>query len=88
VSGRIPPLLTAAEWAAMSAEMDRELRYWADHRDELLAAYPNHFVAVQDGQVVATDTDLVHLLDVLKAHGIDPAQTWTRFISGRRHHLV
>jgi hypothetical protein len=46
-------------------------RFWDAHYAELLATYPEQFVAVKDGRVVATNTDLALLVYELRDHGID-----------------
>lgn len=65
------------------------MAYWRAHRDELFATYPEEYVAVYAGELIAHATDLLVLLDLVRGLGIDPRDTWTRWISdGRRRLLV
>lgn len=54
-------------------ERDRELQWWADHHAELVKLYPDQFVAVRDGSVVAVADDIVDLRQKLaeKSLGFD-----------------
>ena len=60
-----------AEEAYMYAVRD----FWYDHHDEFLARYPELYVAVKDPlgdyEVVATDTNIVSLIDTIEAQGFD-----------------
>ena len=59
------------------------LAFEADHvwinetRETLLRQYPDQWIAVKDGQVIAVDLDLEGLLSKLP----DPAHTCVEFIS-------
>jgi len=46
-------------------------RYWDDHYAELLEQFPEQFVAVRDGTVVASHRDLAMLLYDLQDRGLD-----------------
>jgi len=63
------------------AEADREQAYWIDHYAQFLREYPEQFVAVQNGQVVAHDPDLSAILAKLERARIEPTQAWVRFIT-------
>jgi hypothetical protein len=63
------------------AEADREQAYWTDHYAQLLRKYPEQFVAVQNGRVVAHDSDLPAIVTKLEQAGIEPTQAWVRFIT-------
>ncbi len=54
-------------------ERDRELQCWADHQAEFVKLYPDQFVAVRDGSVVAVADDIVELRQKLaeKSLGFD-----------------
>lgn len=57
-------------------------RFWAEHHDELLAGYPEQFVAVKDGEVVASNTDLALLIYDLRDQGLSPrTDVWIEFIT-------
>jgi hypothetical protein len=68
VLARIPGLEESRE-ALEAAE--REQDFWRDHYGELLQQFPDHFVAVREGAVVATNPDLQQLLESLKHQGIE-----------------
>lgn len=71
-------------WDAAAAEQ----AYWTTRYDELLRVYPEQFVAVVDGRVVATSGDLQELLAVLARNQIEPTQVWVRFITADPHRLT
>ena len=54
-------------------ERDRELQWWAGHHAELVKLYPDQFVAVRDGVVVAVAGDIIELREKLaeKSLGFD-----------------
>jgi hypothetical protein len=53
-------------------EADRIQKFWEDNYQALLCEYPEHFVAVKDGKVVAADPDLARLFYMLTDLGLDP----------------
>ena len=55
--------------------------FWHEHRNELLATYPDQLVAVRNSEVVAASTDLQTLLRDLAAQGIARNEVGIRFIS-------
>ncbi len=55
--------------------------FWRDHYAELLERYPDQFVAVREGDVVATNPNLEGLLESLKRLGIEPTSVWVRFLA-------
>jgi hypothetical protein len=73
------PSLEGTREALEAAEHEQD--FWRDHYSELLQQYPDHFVAVREGTVVATNPDLQQLLDTLKHQGIDPTAVWVRFLA-------
>jgi hypothetical protein len=78
VLANIPGLEDAREaWDAA----EQEQAFWRDHYTELLQQYPDHFVAVRGGAVVATNPDLQLLLKSLKHQGIEPTAVWVRFLA-------
>lgn len=46
--------------------------FWEANRERFLAEYPESFVAVKDGVVIAAHKDLAGLLDRLNTLGLDP----------------
>jgi hypothetical protein len=73
------PDLEGAREAWDAAE--REQVFWQEHYRELLQQYPDQFVAVRDGQVVAAHPDLQPLLKKLKHQGIDPTHAWVHYLA-------
>ena len=63
------------EHEAEMAQFHRDSQYYAAHWEELLAQYPEQWVAIYDEQVVGTSTNFKQLLVDLKEAGI-PAG-WT-----------
>ena len=59
--------------------------FWADHYEEFLARYPEHYVAVKDAlddyEVVAADTDVVRLVETLDELGYVPREIEVRKIT-------
>jgi hypothetical protein len=49
---------------------ERVQRFWDDHWAEYLEKYPDEFVAVRDGEVVATNSDLALLYYELRDLGL------------------
>ncbi|MBI5949891.1 MAG: hypothetical protein HY875_17275 [Chloroflexi bacterium] len=60
----VSPKPSLAEAASIQA-------FWDKHYRELLQEYPEQFVAVKDGKVIAADSDLATLVEELRARGID-----------------
>jgi hypothetical protein len=78
VIANIPSLEEAREaWEAAEHEQD----FWRDHYGELLQQYPDQFVAVREGTVVAANPDLQQLLESLKHQGVEPTAVWVRFLA-------
>ncbi|MDE3096019.1 MAG: hypothetical protein KGK07_08460 [Chloroflexota bacterium] len=73
-----PSLEQAKERMLEAAE---EQEYWDRHYDEVLAKYPDQFVAVKDGVVVGAESDLAQLIFVLSTRHIDIRDTWVRFVT-------
>lgn len=60
--------------------------WWDAHYAELLAIYPERFVAVKDGEVVATNEDLFVILDDVHALGLrSPEDVSIEFVTGRNN---
>ena len=78
------------ERARVRAEHDRMyalMGFWADHRDELLASYGEAYVAVRDPlgdyTVVASDSNIVSLLETGGAPGHAPRDVDIEFVTSR-----
>jgi hypothetical protein len=69
-------------------EAEAEQAYWRDHHDEFLAKFPDQFVVVHGGQVVATDADLQQVILALQAKGLDPRHVWLRFMTSDPRRLL
>ena len=52
-------------------ESKRIHAFWLEHQDEFLARYPEQFVAVKDGNVVAANPDLAMLFYELRDLGLN-----------------
>ena len=77
--GASTPSLEGAQRARAAAEA--EDAFWREHYGQYLEQYPDQFVAVSGGAVVATDSDLQHLLRILDKKGLDPRRVWVRFMT-------
>jgi predicted N-acetyltransferase YhbS len=73
------PTLDRAHAALREAEAERS--FWEQHAVELLRRFPDQFVAVRDGEVVASGAELPDLIAQLKAKGISPSGLWIRFLA-------
>lgn len=70
---------------ALALGRERQL-WWDAHYAELLALYPERFVAVKDGEVVATSEDLFLILDDVHALGLrSPEDVSIEFVTGRNN---
>jgi hypothetical protein len=61
-------------------EAERQRLFWEEHYQEFLRAYPDQFVAVHDGDVVAVSDDLQDLNASLKRLRLQPSDVWVRYI--------
>ncbi len=63
--------------------------FWNDHYQELLAEYPEKFVAVKEGSVVESNDHLAGLVDDLERSGLDiRTDVWIEFITARSASLL
>ncbi len=53
-------------------EAEEIQQFWNEHHEELLERYPEQFVAVKDGEVVAANADLALLVYELRDMSLDP----------------
>ena len=72
------------------AEAEAEEAFWRDRYDGFLQQYPDQFLAVlrENGQVVATDPDLLSLVATISDQGLDTRQVWVRFLVQTAIHLA
>lgn len=75
---------------AAQEQAEAEATFWRDHYRELLAAYPDQFVAVaaDTGEVVAASPDVTHLKRLLDARRLRPEQVWVRFLTADARRLM
>ena len=78
MSTNIPSIETARPlWEEARAED----AFWSQHLRELLRRYPDQFVAVANGMVVATSPSLGDLINELQRREIDIGRVWLRFMA-------
>jgi hypothetical protein len=66
-----------------------ERRVFRDaHHAKFVEAYPDQFVAVDHGEVIAHDADLLSLVQQLRATGHDLRAVWIEFMATDRHKLL
>ncbi len=65
-------------------------RFWEGHWVELLHRYPDQYVAVVDGKVVASNLDAVRLDAALAEMSlrVGTGEVWVRFVSSRLQSLL
>ena len=66
-----------AAWEGAAAEQ----KFWEQQYEVLLDKYPDHFVAVYNGAVIAANPDLAQLVQILEAKGRERSKVWVRFIT-------
>ncbi len=69
---------------ALWQKAQAERAFWKRNHRTLLEKYPEQFVAVRDGAVVAIAPDLDGLLRALERQGLKPTDVWARFITATR----
>ncbi len=67
---------------------DEEEAFWREHYGQYLQEYPDQFVAVADGRVIATSPDLRHLVGILQGRGVDVRRAWVRYIAATPRRLA
>lgn len=63
------------------AEAQIQDAFWREHQHELLAKYPDQFVAMRRDKIVASSPKLQTVLEQLEQRGIDRADVRIRFVS-------
>jgi len=62
----------------------REVAFWAAHRADLAARFPDEFVAVtEDGELVAHSPDLLAFVELLKASGFGRENLYSNFLADK-----
>ncbi len=69
-----------AEVVEALRDADEDEAFWTSQFERLVRQFPDQFVAVRDGEVVAAASRLEDLLSALSARGLDPQQARIRFI--------
>ena len=70
-------------------EARRVRQFWDEHYEQLLREYPDKYVAVRDGQVVAVNDDLALLVYDLRDKGLDVRRDVdVEFVSERMARLL
>ena len=72
----------------IQAAADEEERFWREHYGAYLEQYPDQFVAVANGEVVAHSPDLRHLAGLLEGKGFNLRDVWVRYIAAAPLHLA
>ena len=80
-------MTTDAEIALRSEHAREERAFWDAHYLELLAQFPDEWVAVCDGKVITRAEHIWELIDDLRARGIDPRDAWITFLNATHRSL-
>ena len=73
--------MTLEEVRAAMQRAQEERDFWEAHYSEYVEKYPDQFVAVHNGEVVATSKDLQGLVLRLKERGLKPTDVRAEFIT-------
>ena len=63
------------------AKIEADLEFWGEHYDEFARQYPEQFISVYEGRVVAADSDLSRLWSRLDQLGYKPGETSIEFMT-------
>ena len=63
------------------AKIEADLAFWRDHYAELAKLYPEQFISVANGRVVASDSDLYRLWKTLEKLGFRSGETAIEFMT-------
>lgn len=83
--------LTTSEHAMLDAAWQRaedERDFWDAQREMLMRQYPEEFVAVVKGEVVAHGPNLVDLVQQIGAAGHDVRTVWIEFLATDHHKFL
>ncbi len=67
---------------------NEDMAYFDAHRQELLARYPERWVAVYDGRVVGTAKHLPRLMAQLERQGIPKGRAFVEYVTGHDDLLI
>ena len=73
---------------AAFAEARREQAFWQENYRRFAKQYPDRFLAVRDGEVIAVADDPFELADAIRALGFEPSQVWTSFVPAEPMRLL
>jgi hypothetical protein len=71
---------TSSEQAEL-ARFHRDVAYYEAHHDELMARYPEKWIAIYDEAVVDAAPDIESLLDTLRQRGVPPEQALVKHLT-------
>jgi hypothetical protein len=78
----------AAGLDAALTQAQIEAAFWDKRANDLGKQFPDQFVAVYDGQVVAVAPHLRDVLQQLQAKGLDARHAWLRFLAVNPYRFV
>jgi hypothetical protein len=67
---------------------EAERIFWEDHYSKFVPRYPDKFVAVHEGEVIASGAELDSVLREVQATGVDRREVWVRFIAATPRTLI
>jgi hypothetical protein len=71
---------TSSEQADL-ARFHRDVAYFEAHHDELMARYPEKWIAIYDEAMVDAAPDIESLLDTLRQRGVPPEQALVKHLT-------
>jgi hypothetical protein len=67
---------------------NEDMSYFEAHRQELLAQYPDRWVAIYDNRVVGTAKDLPRLMAQLEHQGLPTGRVFVEYVTGQDDLLI
>jgi hypothetical protein len=61
-------------------ESEAARHWWSEHRAEMLRLYPDQFVAMLDGRVVAAASELLELISKVESQSLRMRDVKTKYI--------
>lgn len=80
-------MAATANGAAQTTPND-EIAFWGAHATELVVRYPDQYVAVYEGRVVAAGANLLAVISALQQQGLEPVQVWLRYLNADLVNLI
>jgi Family of unknown function (DUF5678) len=74
-------MVTTSKAAEGWHRADEERAFWQAHQRDFLEKYPNQFVVLKDGQVIAHDASLDDLVTELEKQGLESTDVRLRYIN-------